>query len=618
MVNSILYATADAPTGNKMKLWIVSILFFIFLISNCYALCVEPDIIAYKQCVDEKCGTGYVRPEGCSDTCDAKLKQEQNEFDKCLEGGQELCQKNACQVKVTSDFDGVAADGVSSIRFKLELSGDYEDFDLYIKPREGQTLKGKTEQISDTEIAFTPDEADKDRNYLTPQVVQAIGWCVPIQAVCETEEPDKKYSTKEFTIEQPPLFFVHGIWSSAETWEKFEQRAGLDGWWYRDISYSSKDDNRYNALQLSKELKDFIEKVKTGGSYYGKKISMTKVDLVSHSMGGLITRYYIGSNMYSGNIRKFIMMGTPNHGAWDSRWIRNFFRAVFGRQIFITLEQLRPEDPFIKYVNTLSLNPQIKYYTIAGTSWYTHKGFDDTSITFRGDGVVPVDSVKLEGVPLYCTYDTHAVGVRWIAPGVNYPIEAVGGFNINKDVSLTASEEAYKVAKSLLLTGDAWTGVDCSEEWFLGVRKIAWLKSPATLHAYDEFGNHLGPDKNGKIENTIGDDVIYFSNSSVIEGQILNVIGDRKINFVIKGYETGKIGFDFLGVSANGSVTQKSYENVSIDARTQYTFDPSSENPELVKGELKVEKTGIRWYMLVIAILTVIFGAVLIIKSKKK
>src|SRR3989338_1069348 len=131
----------------------------------------------------------------------------------------------------------------------MAISGNYEDFEIYIKPKEGETLRGKTEEISDKEVTFTPDKADESKNYLTPQPAQAVGWCVPKQAACETEGPQKQYSRKDFTIEQPPLFFVHGIKSSAETWATFKQRAGLDGWWYgRSEEHTSELQSQFHLV----------------------------------------------------------------------------------------------------------------------------------------------------------------------------------------------------------------------------------------------------------------------------------------------------------------------------------------------------------------------------------
>jgi pimeloyl-ACP methyl ester carboxylesterase len=42
-----------------------------------------------------------------------------------------------------------------------------------------------------------------------------------------------------------------------------------------------------------------------------------QVDIVAHSMGGLVARSYIQSDAYRGDVDEFIMLGTPNHGSSD-------------------------------------------------------------------------------------------------------------------------------------------------------------------------------------------------------------------------------------------------------------------------------------------------------------
>ena len=46
-----------------------------------------------------------------------------------------------------------------------------------------------------------------------------------------------------------------------------------------------------------------------------------KVNIVAHSMGGLVTRKYIQSDSYENDIHKFVMVGTPNKGAVNAYYI---------------------------------------------------------------------------------------------------------------------------------------------------------------------------------------------------------------------------------------------------------------------------------------------------------
>jgi pimeloyl-ACP methyl ester carboxylesterase len=49
-----------------------------------------------------------------------------------------------------------------------------------------------------------------------------------------------------------------------------------------------------------------------------QKNNAQKVDIIAHSMGGLVSRSYIQGDRYQNDIDQLVMLGTPNHGASDS------------------------------------------------------------------------------------------------------------------------------------------------------------------------------------------------------------------------------------------------------------------------------------------------------------
>ena len=61
-------------------------------------------------------------------------------------------------------------------------------------------------------------------------------------------------------------------------------------------------------------LKEWIDKAK-------EVAGTDKVNIVAHSMGGLLTRAYIQSNKYDEDINRFAMVGTPNHGSANAYYI---------------------------------------------------------------------------------------------------------------------------------------------------------------------------------------------------------------------------------------------------------------------------------------------------------
>ncbi len=70
------------------------------------------------------------------------------------------------------------------------------------------------------------------------------------------------------------------------------------------MPYEWRQDNRITARQLATKIAD-IKQV----------CACTTVDIVAHSMGGLIARSYIQSNFYANDVANFFQVATPNGGA---------------------------------------------------------------------------------------------------------------------------------------------------------------------------------------------------------------------------------------------------------------------------------------------------------------
>ncbi len=68
----------------------------------------------------------------------------------------------------------------------------------------------------------------------------------------------------------------------------------------------------YWANSSEQNARDYLKKYIN----HAKKVSgQTKVNIISHSMGGLVTRSYIQSDYFQDDVAKFAMVGTPNQGS---------------------------------------------------------------------------------------------------------------------------------------------------------------------------------------------------------------------------------------------------------------------------------------------------------------
>jgi triacylglycerol lipase len=103
-----------------------------------------------------------------------------------------------------------------------------------------------------------------------------------------------------------PILFVHGWNSSGSTWNTMISRFKADGWTTAELnswSYNYSQSNATTASQIATKVNQIL--AATGAA---------KVDLISHSMGGLSTRYYVKNLGGGAKVDDWVSLGGPNHG----------------------------------------------------------------------------------------------------------------------------------------------------------------------------------------------------------------------------------------------------------------------------------------------------------------
>jgi triacylglycerol esterase/lipase EstA (alpha/beta hydrolase family) len=88
--------------------------------------------------------------------------------------------------------------------------------------------------------------------------------------------------------------------------------------------------------------------------------SVKKIDIVGHSMGGLIGLYYVKKLGGHERVRKLVMMGTPQRGTWSAL----LGVATMGL-ISSSAWQLLPGSRFLKELAAGLLPESVQYFTIA-------------------------------------------------------------------------------------------------------------------------------------------------------------------------------------------------------------------------------------------------------------
>jgi triacylglycerol lipase len=118
--------------------------------------------------------------------------------------------------------------------------------------------------------------------------------------------------TSAQAADRNPVVFVHGLSSSASSWNDWTADFKADGYTSAQLyawSYDWSKSNVTTAQQLSTQIKNVL--AQTGAS---------KVDLVVHSMGALNSRYYLKNLGGTAYVDDFVSTAGVNHGTTTASW----------------------------------------------------------------------------------------------------------------------------------------------------------------------------------------------------------------------------------------------------------------------------------------------------------
>ncbi|HEX6753098.1 MAG TPA: lipase [Solirubrobacterales bacterium] len=186
----------------------------------------------------------------------------------------------------------------------------------------------------------------------------------------ESEEGEEEWPTEEGSPEEEeeaghdPILFVRGIFANKNSFKTMIGRFKADGWAasrLHDWAYNWAQSNVTTAGRVSEKVNELL-----------KVTGATKVDIVTHSMGGLSSRYFL-KNIAGAQekVDEWVSLGGPNHG---TNWA---FACVLTSCI-----QMRPNSTFLNELNAGDETPgEVNYGT-----WRS-----------PGDAVVSVTSVPLAG-----------------------------------------------------------------------------------------------------------------------------------------------------------------------------------------------------------------------------
>ncbi len=124
-------------------------------------------------------------------------------------------------------------------------------------------------------------------------------------------------------IYRAPVLFVHGLYGDATTFASMATSLKNNNYYPGDLEYVV----NYKRTSLQAFAAN-IDEVPNGiyrlfHQTLTSKYSAGKVDIVAHSMGGILSRLYLQSNygyVYKNDINKLITLNTPHSGSHFAKW----------------------------------------------------------------------------------------------------------------------------------------------------------------------------------------------------------------------------------------------------------------------------------------------------------
>jgi pimeloyl-ACP methyl ester carboxylesterase len=169
------------------------------------------------------------------------------------------------------------------------------------------------------------------------------------------------------TPEVPPVLIIHGFLGTRGSMYMLERRLVEDGFVVVSFNLGTLNvrDIRRSAFLIHRKIERILAQTPS-----------QRIDIIGHSMGGLIGLYYVKKLGGHSRVRKLIMMGTPIRGTWAA------LMGVMTLGLWSTSSwQLLPRSRFLDELAQGPMPPGVEVHTIAAVR----------------DWVVPLPTTRLAG-----------------------------------------------------------------------------------------------------------------------------------------------------------------------------------------------------------------------------
>ena len=170
------------------------------------------------------------------------------------------------------------------------------------------------------------------------------------------------------------IILVHGFYGYPLQFNKIVEALKAEGYCVHNEKYKSTDDPIETIVD--KHLKPIFDMYQTA----------KKIDVITHSMGALLCRYYL-ANYTCDNLGRVVMISPPNNGSdLTNIYVDNPFLNWLTVPVF---KQLQPNSVFLKAL------PEVTYDVGVIAATETHNPILSAFIKGEDDGFVSIESMHL-------------------------------------------------------------------------------------------------------------------------------------------------------------------------------------------------------------------------------
>jgi pimeloyl-ACP methyl ester carboxylesterase len=540
-----------------------------------------------------------------------------------------------------NSYTGVAADGISSLTLQINIPAGLDPNKAVIDCSIDATVKLLQDYSSPCSTPVI--QGDKVILQVTPLEKFVEPYSIRV-ALTYPKNDDSLFFTEisDIKVIHPPVVLIHGIWSSQGSMmplRSFLKNTGLFPYQVlADYSATSYGEIRNNVAALQSAVNTAFYRLETNG-YMGQR-----VDIVAHSMGGLISRLYmLGYTAPDGSpvtgqahkVRKLITLSTPHLGSplgdwyteldppgmfdcsgltfgvsdWkgshepykdEYEYILNKIRSGMGlRSDALTFgegaRQLSTiKNPILDALNAKQRsvgNQQTEFYFLAGAKPFTGKWVGDLAAIsaprllymYSPTKVGPCGQTDMPVSFEEMVSEFISFTTMKDSDGVVQVTSSLGNTTgIQPLVAKTVPFNHFSITEAGTVWKDVYTYLVGAPPGMNG--SFFYKGSPGILHVYDDQGRHVGPDEIGIPGAT------YEEFEDVTGGHTLIYIpDDGQFTINVDAAEAGLVTLEVNQGGADGWRWTR-YEELQVDSGSQIELNYDRDNPQgqvtLANGEM--------------------------------